>query len=69
MDGEPVTIDYTNHRGERSKRMVHPESVWFGESQFHEGPQWFLRALDLSQLLPRDFALKDIHGWQPGADE
>lgn len=65
-----VNIDYTNHRGERSVRYILPLRVWFGESEFHpqEGHQWYLRAYDYDKDAERDFAMKDIHKWDPISD-
>jgi predicted DNA-binding transcriptional regulator YafY len=60
----PVWIKYRNHRGETSWRHVLPERMWCGETQWHEGRQWFLHALDLSKGLLRDFAMADILEWE-----
>jgi predicted DNA-binding transcriptional regulator YafY len=56
------TIDYTNHRGERKKRMIVPYELWFGESPYHSGPQMFLNAYDFKRNEERDFAINGIHG-------
>lgn len=63
-----VAIDYTNWRKERAKRCIQPTKIWFGTSEYHreEGDQWFLQAYDIDKGQARDFALKDIHGWEPG---
>jgi predicted DNA-binding transcriptional regulator YafY len=57
-----VVIDYTNHRGERAERWILPEEMWFGESSYHDGPQWFVRAFDMQKFAHRDFAMSGIHG-------
>lgn len=59
-----VEIDYTNHRGERGVRRIKPLQMLFGHSQWHQGPQWLLDAMDLDKNAPRTFAMKDIHGWR-----
>ena len=55
-----IVFNYTNWRGETSIRRVHPQNIWFGESEWHSGAQWFLRGLDLEKNQLRDFALTDI---------
>lgn len=55
-----LTIAYTNHRGERAVRRIIPWDVWFGTTDWHPEPQWFLRAFDLDKNDKRDFALKDF---------
>jgi predicted DNA-binding transcriptional regulator YafY len=61
---EDVVIDYTNWRGERAERLIHPDFIWFGESPFHPEPQWVLEAWDYEKQANRWFALKDIHSWK-----
>ena len=58
--GEPIVIGYTNHRGEHAKRRIHPMNVWYGSTEWHPEPQWFLGALDYDKGEHRDFAIKDI---------
>jgi predicted DNA-binding transcriptional regulator YafY len=65
MQPMPVVLDYTNWKGERRDRKVMPLTLWFGVSEFHDTPQWFIRAIDLDRNVMRDFALATIHGVQP----
>jgi predicted DNA-binding transcriptional regulator YafY len=67
LTDQDVTIDYTNHRGLRSKRRVRPKKFFFGSSPFHDHVQWFLEAFDLEKDAVRTFALKDIHEWKSEA--
>jgi len=60
-----VTIDYTNYRGERTRRVIQPNHIWFGETPWHRGKQWLLNAFDLERGDLRDFAMSDIHEWRP----
>lgn len=60
-----VIIDYTNWRSERRSRPVVPQRVWFGQSDYHEGPQWFLEALDCESGDVKDFALSSMHRMSP----
>lgn len=60
---EIVQIVYTNYRGETNVRKIVPQRVWFGESDWHRGPQWFLEAVDLEKNAERSFALKDVRCW------
>jgi predicted DNA-binding transcriptional regulator YafY len=63
---EPVEIDYTNWRGERSVRVVQPKAIFWGQNQWHPEPQWLLAATDPGKGNElRNFAMKDIHSWRP----
>jgi len=64
-----VTIDYTNYRGERSKRRVCPSTIFFGSNEWHPEPQWLLEAWDFEKEAFRNFAVRDIHEWLPAAVE
>ncbi|WP_197434739.1 hypothetical protein [Agrobacterium vitis] len=57
---EPVTLTYTNYRGETSERTILPKHIWFGSTEWHPEPQWLLTAFDLGKQDVRDFALKDF---------
>ena len=61
---QTVIIDYTNYRGERRERRVRPVEIFYGESPWHNGPQWFLRVEDDEKNQRRDFAMSEIHGWR-----
>lgn len=56
----PIRFKYKNWKDEISIRTLIPIEVWYGESDFHKGTQWFLKAYDLDKLDKRDFAIKDI---------
>lgn len=61
----PVTIDYTNWRGERSARRIVPYQMSFGSTEFHKD-QWLIDAKDLDKDgQTRTFALANIHSWEP----
>ncbi len=62
---EEVLIDYTNYRGERAVRRIRPLTVRFENSEWHPETQWLLRAVDIEKGATRDFAMKDIHSWEP----
>jgi predicted DNA-binding transcriptional regulator YafY len=55
-----LTFRYRNWRGQTAIRVVTPESIWYGESEWHSGDQWFLRAIDDAKGEIRDFALLDM---------
>ena len=57
---EPVTLTYTNYRGETAQRAIIPKGVWFGWTDWHPEPQWLLTAFDVEKQADRDFALKDF---------
>jgi hypothetical protein len=67
VDGAAVRIDYTNHRGQRSSRVIVPDPATFrlAEVSWHPGVQWLIDALDVDKIAVRTFALKDIHRWEP----
>lgn len=60
-----VRIDYTNHRGERRQRLIEPQRIFFGQSEWHPDWQWVLVAFDVEKHAFRNFAMKDIHAWEP----
>lgn len=60
MSERDITIGYTNYRGEYRQRRIRPLTIWFGATEWHEGKQWFLSALDLEKGSARYFALKDV---------
>lgn len=66
QDVVPLVVTYTNWRGETAKRTIQPIAVWFGSTEWHPEPQWFLRAADHGKVAARDFALSDfgLKGWQ-----
>lgn len=64
----PITVQYTNWKGETRNRTIVPLSVWFGHSDFHEGDQWFVQARDVEKDAVRNFALADMSGALPFQD-
>lgn len=64
-DESKVKILYTNYRGEKGYRVIVPQSIYFGATEWHPEKQWLLRAFDVQKNDFRDFALKDIAEWQP----
>ncbi|MBR7652707.1 MULTISPECIES: hypothetical protein [Brucella] len=68
--GEPARITYTNYRGETAERNITPKRVWYGISDWHPEPQWFLTAFDHDKNADRDFALRDFGsaGLRPGLE-
>ncbi len=58
--GEPARITYTNYRGETDERIITPQRVWYGSTDWHPKPQWLLTAFDHEKQAKRDFALKDF---------
>ncbi|WP_273785673.1 hypothetical protein [Brucella intermedia] len=67
--GNPITLTYTNYRGETSERTITPIRPWFGSTEWHSEPQWLLTAFDHEKQANRDFAIKDF-GWpQPKVEK
>jgi predicted DNA-binding transcriptional regulator YafY len=64
-----ISIDYTNHRGERGTRVIKPHRVWFGSTVWHAREQWLIEAIDRDRKELRNFSLQNIHGWHVDAHE
>lgn len=61
IDCPPIRFYYRNWKGECGYRNVNgAPTMWYGESHYHKGPQWFLRAYDADKKEIRDFAVADI---------
>ena len=58
--GAVIGFDYTNWKGVKARRIAKISSVDFGECEWHEGKQYFLRALDQEKGAIRHFAVKDM---------
>ncbi len=56
----PLKFEYTNWEGKTATRTVQPIKIWYGETQYHKGPHWFLKAVDVEKNAERDFAIIDI---------
>ena len=57
-DATPISISYTNWRGETSVRRIVPLAApHYGDSDYHSGTQWLLRAFDVGKQEEREFAL------------
>ena len=63
--GVPHRVVYTNWRGETAERTIVPINIWYGISEYHEGEQWFVKAVCRERGEVRDFAMKDL---QPNWD-
>lgn len=55
-----LKFKYKNWEGEMAVREVIPIKIWFGETKWHKGKQWFLKAKDIKKNAERDFALRDV---------
>lgn len=62
--GRTVEIDYTNWKGERSKRRIDCGNLEYGSTEWHPEPQFLLFAYDYEKEDFRQFAIKDIHSLQ-----
>lgn len=60
-----VRVQYTNWVGRTQWRNIIPVSIRFGVSKFHSIPQWLLLVHDLDRGDDREYAMKDIHIWEP----
>lgn len=60
-NGLPVMeFIYTNWKGQTTNRRIQNPTLWYGESKYHKGAQWFFHAFDLEKDDFRDFAVADI---------
>jgi hypothetical protein len=58
---------YRNHRGEVAYRRIFPARLWYGSTEWHPEPQFFIHGMDMDSHKPRDFALADVlYSW-PGS--
>lgn len=64
---EPVTLIYTNWKGETGPRRIIPRRIWWGSTEWHPEPQWLITAFDMEKEAERDFALADFHGTEARA--
>lgn len=55
----PVKFRYKNHEGKTRIREVIIRRIFFGSTQWHKEPQWFLRGHCIEHNASRDFALRD----------
>lgn len=69
MNEAPLFVVYRNWRGETGVREIFPKSVYFGVTQWHPEPQWFLLAHDVSKGATRDFAMTDIRSMHANFDD
>lgn len=61
MDSPHIRFFYRNWKGECSYRTIKGAPMfWYGESEYHRGSQWFIRAHDVEKDAIRDFAVVDI---------
>lgn len=60
MTPPPISLIYTNYRGETSTRRIIPKSTRYGKSEWHPEPTWLLLAFDVDKDADREFALKDF---------
>jgi len=51
---------YKNWKNKTGMRVVIPENMWYGSTEFHKEEQWFLKAFDIEKSADRDFAVKGI---------
>lgn len=56
----PLVFTYRNWSNKISERTVLPISTFYGVTEYHRTPQWFLKCLDLNKKQYRDFAIRDI---------
>lgn len=59
-ESRPITLTYTNWKGETAQRTIIPRHIWWGSTEWHPEPQWLLTAFDVDKGSERDFALKDF---------
>lgn len=57
-----LQIDYTNHAGERRKRLVVPLHITYvAAPPWHPEPQWIMVAWDAESDQTKSFAMANIH--------
>lgn len=56
----PISVNYTNYRGENADRTIIPQRLYWGATKYHPEPQWLLEAWDQDRQAIRVFALRDM---------
>ena len=65
----PIEIKYKNWKGKVSNRIITPIKLRYGESEFHKGNQWILKAWDINKSAVREFAINDILEYIPHEED
>lgn len=60
-EDQPILVLYTNYKGNTGVRKIIPINIRFGNSSWHQEPQYLLKAYDLERKEEREFALKDCN--------
>lgn len=61
LDSPNIRFFYRNWKGECGYRTIKGAPMfWYGESPYHKGAQWFIKAHDVDKDDIRDFAVVDI---------
>lgn len=61
MDSPNIRFFYKNWKGQCGYRTIQGVPMfWYGESAYHKGKQWFIKAYDVEKQDIRDFAVVDI---------
>lgn len=63
--GKPIEFQYMNWKGDIGLRRAVPHSIEFASNEFHDRPQWLLRATCLDRNAERTFAMKDMWDVRP----
>ena len=58
---EPIMVDYTNYKGERSIRRIFPTNMFYGTTEYHPQPQYLLTVHDFDKKDQRIYALSGFH--------
>lgn len=59
--GRCMKVHYKNHRGEEAEREIFVNgSPYWGSTEWHPEPQWFIQVWDYDRKAYRDFAMKDM---------
>lgn len=55
-----IKIKYTNYRGETRDRVINPDHIWFGSTEWHPEDQWLMSCWDVEKGAARTLALRGI---------
>ena len=66
MIHQRMTVIYTNWKGETRERVIEPVEggLWWGTTEWHPLPQWFIKAIDVETDKVKDFALMGFKEWR-----
>ncbi len=61
--GKPIKVVYKNYRDEVAERIIIPQKIFWGSTEWHKDEQWLLEVFDVERDTQRVYAMKDVIEW------